>query len=251
MKLVAISLTLALLVGLLVAWNSVKEEVAPPLVVELSREYSPVMTAEEQAGLTPDEVLRSLKEGNRRFRSDEMIDRDLRNQVAASATGQFPKAVILSCVDSRVPVEMIFDKGVGDLFVGRVAGNFVNQDLLGSMEFGCRMAGSKLIVVMGHERCTAIQAAIDDVQLGHLTPMLEKINPALERSRGFYGDQTSANGEFVTHVSRENILHTINTIREESSILHDMEASGQIRIVGALYDMDTGEVRFLDDRTNS
>ena len=155
-------------------------------------------------------------------------------------------AVVLSCLDSRVPVETVFDKGVGDLFVGRVAGNFVNVDMLGSMEFACKVAGSKLVVVMGHESCGAVKAAIDDVKLGNITPMLTKITPAVQESQDFEGEKTSKNSEFVTYVCENNVMNTIETIRNDSPILKEMEDNGEIKIVGAIYDMDSGNVIFME-----
>lgn len=206
-----------------------------------------VLTAEEQAKLTPDEVLNSFKEGNVRFLNNDLTARDHTQQVRESTMGQFPKAVVLSCLDSRIPVEDVFDKGIGDIFVARVAGNFVNEDILGSMEFGCKVAGSKLIVVMGHESCGAVKAAIDKVELGNITAMLTKINPAVELSQSYEGDKTTKNAEFVTHVSKNNVLNTIETIRKDSPILKEMEDQGEIKIVGAIYNMASGVVSFFDN----
>ena len=204
-----------------------------------------VLTAAEQQALTPDMVIQSLKDGNRRFVNNEITARNHSAMVRNASAGQFPKAVILSCLDSRVPVEDVFDKGLGDIFVGRVAGNFVNEDLLGSMEFGCRVSGAKLILVMGHESCGAIKAAIDDVQLGNITAMLTKIKPAVVRSQDFTGDKTSKNDAFVDYVAKNNVLNTIETIKARSSILKEMSDQGTIKIVGAYYDLHTGEVIFL------
>src|SRR6056297_4301711 len=170
-----------------------------------TREITPliekVLTAKEQANLTPNSVIKSLKEGNERFVSGELTARDHTEQIRKTVGGQFPKAVILSCVDSRVPVEDIFDKGIGDIFVARVAGNFVNEDILGSMEFGCKVSGSKLVVVMGHEHCGAVKSAIDDVEMGNITALLSNIKPAVERAEESYeGDESSSNDDFVTNV---------------------------------------------------
>lgn len=203
-----------------------------------------VLTKAERDALSPDEVLQSLAEGNQRFVNNDLTARDHSSQVRLSANGQFPKAVVLSCLDSRVPVEDVFDRGIGDIFVGRVAGNFVNTDLLGSMEFGCKVAGSKLILVMGHEHCGAVKAAIDDVKLGNITEMLTKITPAVEMV-DYQGERTSANPEFVHKVCVSNVNHTIEQIRIHSPILKEMEDTGQIKIVGAVYDMDSGKVTFL------
>lgn len=204
-----------------------------------------VLTSDEQKALTPDEVLNNLKEGNERYMADNITPRDLPEQVKATTGGQFPQAVVLSCIDSRVPVEYVLDQGVGDIFVARVAGNFVNEDILGSMEYGCKVAGSKLIVVLGHESCGAVKAAIDDVELGNITPMLANIKPAVQKSQDFEGEKTSKNHDFVTHVCKNNVHLTIEDIRERSPILKEMEENGEIKIVGALYEMDSGKVVFL------
>lgn len=204
-----------------------------------------VLTQEERDALTPDDVLESFKEGNKRFINNNLTARDHSAQVRKSATGQFPKAVVLSCLDSRVPVEDVFDRGIGDIFVGRVAGNFVNEDLLGSMEFGCKVSGSKLILVLGHEHCGAVIAAVDDVKLGNITAMLTKIRPAVDKVV-YEGDRTSKNEEFVAKVCESNVLNTINEIRAKSPILKEMEDNGQIKIVGGVYEMDTGIVTFME-----
>jgi carbonic anhydrase len=203
-----------------------------------------VLTKEQRDALTPDEIIQAFKDGNERFIKNELTTRDHSAQVRKSASGQFPKAVILSCLDSRVPVEDVFDRGIGDIFVGRVAGNFVNVDLLGSMEFGCKVAGAKVILVLGHEHCGAVKSAIDDVKLGNITAMLSKIRPAVEKV-SYEGDRTSGNPEFVHKVCESNVKHTIEQIRQNSPILKEMEDLGQIKIVGAVYDMDSGKVTFL------
>jgi carbonic anhydrase len=204
-----------------------------------------VLTKAEQDALTPDTVIQRLKEGNRRYMNNDLTQRDHSALVRNSSSGQYPKAVILSCVDSRVPVEDVFDKGIGDMFVGRVAGNFVNVDLLGSMEFGCKVSGAKLIVVMGHESCGAIKAAIDNVKLGNITAMLTKIQPAVARSQDFKGDKSSKNAEFVDYVAKNNVMMTIENIRKNSPILKEMEDKGEIKIIGAYYNLKTGEVIYL------
>jgi len=213
-----------------------------------TREITPliekVLTADEQAALTPDGVITGLKAGNQRFVEGDLTARDHTVQIRKTVGGQFPKAVILSCVDSRVPVEDVFDKGIGDIFVARVAGNFVNEDILGSMEFGCKVSGSKVILVLGHEHCGAVKAAVDDVKLGNITAMLSKIRPAVE-SVVYDGDRTSKNEEFVHLACESNIRKTIQDIRTNSPILKEMEDKGEIKIIGGVYDMDTGEVDFL------
>jgi len=203
-----------------------------------------VLTKAEQDALTPDMVIKTLKEGNQRFMSNELTARNHSEQVRKSTKAQFPKAIILSCVDSRVPVEDVFDRGIGDVFVARVAGNFVNEDILGSMEFACKVSGSKLILVMGHEHCGAVKAAVDDVKLGNITPMLAKIRPAVESVK-YDGERTSKNQEFVHLASQSNIRNTIEKIKRDSPILKEMEEKGEIKIIGALYDMDDGSVDFL------
>jgi len=204
-----------------------------------------VLTAEEQAALTPDEVIQVFKEGNERFMNNDLTTRNHSAQVRKSTNAQYPKAIVLSCVDSRVPVEDVFDRGIGDIFVARVAGNFVNEDILGSMEFACKVSGSKLILVMGHEHCGAVKAAIDDVELGNITPMLEKIKPAVE-AVSYSGERNSKNKEFVHMVCESNVKNTKEKIRANSPILKEMEDKGEIKVVGAVYDMDTGKVTFLD-----
>jgi carbonic anhydrase len=205
-----------------------------------------VLTAEEQSRLTPDEVIASLKEGNKRFCSGNLTVRDHSKQIRDAVNGQFPKAVVLSCVDSRVPIEDVFDKGIGDMFVARIAGNIVNEDILGSMEFGCKVSGAKLVLVLGHEYCGAIKGAIDNVQLGNLTGLLQKIRPAVDRCCDFAGEQTSKNPEFVDFVVRENAKVAVLNIRAQSPILREMEDAGEIKIVGAYYDMDNGQVTFFE-----
>lgn len=204
-----------------------------------------VLTKEQQDALTPDDVIKELKEGNIRFMNNDLTARDHSKQVRNSTLSQYPKAIVLSCVDSRVPVEDVFDRGIGDVFVARVAGNFVNEDILGSMEFACKVSGSKLILVMGHEHCGAVKAAVDDVKLGNITPMLQKIRPAVEMVT-YEGERNSGNSEFVHMVCETNVYNTIEKIRLESPILKEMEDNGEIKIVGAVYDMDNGMVSWLN-----
>lgn len=207
---------------------------------------SGILTAEERALLTPDDVLEILKKGNKDFTEDNLTVRNNSARVREAALGQYPKAAILSCLDSRVPVEDIFHRGIGDVFVARVAGNFVNEDILGSLEYACKVAGAKLIVVLGHEHCGAIKSAIDDVQLGNITAMLSKIKPAVaDAAASFEGEETSSNPEFVDAVCTHNIEHAINEIRAKSPILKEMEDKGEIKIVGGVYHLETGAVSFL------
>lgn len=204
-----------------------------------------VLTAEEQRALTPDRVIQNLKEGNKRYMNNDLTARDLPAMVRNASQGQYPEAVILSCLDSRVPVEEVFDKGIGDLFVGRVAGNIVNEDLLGSMEYGCKVSGAKIILVLGHEACGAVKASIDKVKLGHISAIISKINPAITKSQDFAGEKTAKNDAFVDYVAKNNVLNTIETIREKSPILKEMEEKGEIKIVGAYYSLKNGEVKFF------
>jgi carbonic anhydrase len=205
-----------------------------------------VLTADEQRKLTPEDVLRSLKEGNKRFAAGSLTLRDHSKQIRDAVNGQFPKAIILSCIDSRVPVEDVFDKGIGDLFVARVAGNIVNEDILGSMEFSCKLAGAKLVLVIGHEYCGAIKGAIDNVKLGNLTGLLQKVSPAIQACSHYAGAKTAKNPEFVDLVIQENVKQMVQSIRNQSQILNEMEKNGEIKIVGAYYDMDNGVVSFFD-----
>ncbi len=219
--------------------ETAKTDTPPKALVE------EVLTKEQQDALSPKVVISMLKEGNIRFMNNDLTSRDHSKQVRNSTLSQYPKAIVLSCVDSRVPVEDVFDRGIGDLFVARVAGNFVNEDILGSMEFACKVSGSKLILVMGHEHCGAVKAAIDDVKLGNITAMLQNIRPAVELVE-YEGVRDANNQEFVHMVSERNVKHTIEQIRLRSSILKEMEDKGDIKIVGALYDMDNGKVNFIE-----
>lgn len=204
-----------------------------------------VLSAEEQAALTPDKVLQIMKDGNDRFVNNQITARDHSSMIREAAGGQFPKAVVLSCLDSRVPVEDVFDLGIGDIFVGRVAGNFVNEDLLGSMEFGTKVAGAKLIFVLGHESCGAVMSAIDDVKLGNITAMLSKIRPAVAASQSFEGDKTSSNVAFVDEVAVKNVKLTMENITKNSPILKELVDKGAVKIAGGYYSMKTGKVTFL------
>ena len=207
-----------------------------------------VLTAEEQQQMTPDDVIRILKDGNRDFTMDNITVRNNTERVRDAAMGQYPKAVVLSCLDSRVPVEDVFHRGIGDIFVARVAGNIVNADMLGSMEYACKVSGSKLVVVLGHEFCGAIKSAIDDVELGNITTLLAKIKPAVEIAKiDFKGETTSKNDEFVEHVCHTNVEMMVQEIRRQSPILKEMEDKGEIKIIGGVYDMHTGVVDFFED----
>ena len=222
-----------------------QKEVSAEKKTEQTQVVNHVMTKEQQAALTPDAVVQDFIEGNKRFHSGVKTVRDHSEQIRKAVPGQFPKAVVLSCLDSRVPVEDVFDQGLGDIFVGRVAGNFVNEDLLGSMEFACKVAGAKLILVMGHQHCGAVKSAIDDVKLGNITAMLAKIKPAVQMSQDFAGEKTSKNDEFVEQVSENNVKYAMQQIREKSPILKEMENKGEIKIVGAFYRLTDGTLEFV------
>jgi carbonic anhydrase len=191
--------------------------------------------------------LADLKAGNARYLAGEHTDPNVAARVKEAAKGQFPKAYVLSCVDSRVPVESIFDQGIGDIFVGRVAGNVENEDQLGSMEFASAAAGVKLIVVMGHESCGAVKGACDDVQLGNLTLLLEKISPAVNAVDGYApNERNSKNPSFVAEVIKTNVARTVQDIRDRSPVLAQMERDGEIKIVGAHYALADGSVTFME-----
>lgn len=205
-------------------------------------------TKETQATMTPEKSLQYLKEGNVRFQNNLKANRNLLEQVNDTSDGQFPFATILSCIDSRVSAELVFDQGLGDIFSVRIAGNFVNEDILGSMEFACKLAGTKLVVVLGHTSCGAVKGACDNAKLGNLTAMLEKIKPAVNAvtSPEDVSLRNSKNLEFVDNVSTKNVQLTIDRILEESDVLADMQNKGEIIIVGAMYDINTGAVNFYE-----
>lgn len=202
-------------------------------------------TKETQSTMTPDKALQFLKEGNERFQNNLKANRNLLQQVNDTRDGQFPFAVVLSCIDSRVSAELVFDQGLGDIFSVRIAGNFINDDILGSMEFGCKVAGSKLIVVLGHTSCGAVKGACDHVELGNLTGMLKKIQPAVNSVKGDYSDRSSANADFVQEVAVNNVNLTVDAITERSEVLKEMVDNNEIKIVGAMYDVATGKVDFM------
>jgi len=205
-------------------------------------------TKETQAEYSPQSAITALKEGNQRFLKADQTNRDLLGQVKDTATGQYPFAVVLSCIDSRVPVELVFDQGIGDIFSARVAGNIVNEDLLGSIEYGCKVAGSKAVVVLGHTGCGAVKGACDDVQLGNITPLLSKIKPAVKAvtEPKEKEERTSANKKFVNDVVYKNVDMTIDEMKKQSPVLKEMQDAGEITIVGAVYDVASGKVEFLD-----
>lgn len=203
-------------------------------------------TRESQATMTPEKALQYLKEGNVRFQKNLKANRNLLEQVNDTAEGQFPFATILSCIDSRVSAELVFDQGLGDIFSIRIAGNFVNQDILGSMEFACKLAGTKLIVVLGHTSCGAIKGACDHARMGNLTALINKIEPAVYavEEPEDKSVRNSSNLEFVDAVAKMNVEMTLDNVRSQSVILSEMEKNGEIKIVGGMYDLSTGEVEF-------
>ncbi|BBO34150.1 carbonic anhydrase family protein [Lacipirellula parvula] len=202
------------------------------------------LTREQRDKMTPDDVIALVKAGNMRFRTGERQERNFLREQISSSTGQFPAAVLLSCIDSRAPAEIILDMGIGDTFNARIAGNVINDDILGSMEFSCAVVGAKLVLVMGHTSCGAVAGAIDDVELGYLTGLLGRIKPAVAKTE-FTGERTGKNPAFVDAVARTNVLREVAQIRAQSEILHDLEQAGKIKIVGSMYDIKTGAVEFL------
>lgn len=203
-------------------------------------------TKDTQALLTPELAVEILKEGNERFMNNIKAHRDLLQQANDTSSGQFPFAAILSCIDSRTSAELIFDQGLGDIFSIRIAGNILNDDILGSMEFACKLAGSKLIVVLGHTKCGAIAGACDNVELGHVTKLLNKVKPAIALETETKAERNSGNKTFVENVTVNNITLTVQQVKEQSPLLREMEQSGKIKIIGGLYDLDTGKVTFYE-----
>ena len=203
-------------------------------------------TKDTQDKMTPQLAKNTLVEGNTRFVQGQQAGRDIMNQVKQTSTGQYPFATVLSCIDSRVSSELIFDQGIGDIFSVRIAGNFVNEDILGSMEFACKLAGTKLVVVLGHTACGAVKGACDHARLGNLTALINKIEPAVEAvtEPTDESQRNSSNIDFVNEVAKKNVYMTIDNIRESSQVLKEMEDAGEIEIVGGMYDIKTGEVIF-------
>jgi len=239
----SVSAVAILLIGCAPPPEPVAETPAAASVLETS-----VLDAETQQAMTPEQVLADLKAGNRRFVEGELTPRDYMAQAEATATGgQFPKAVILGCVDSRVPPEIIFDQGIGDVFVGRVAGNVEDVNLVGSLEFASKVAGSKVVVILGHTACGAIKGAADGVELGNLTELLNDFDAPLARAEeATEGEANSSNDEFINLAIEENVRQTISDILAQSDVMTGMIDNGELLIVGGVYDLFTGEVRWLD-----
>lgn len=209
------------------------------------------LTKEMQQQLTPLKAIELLKEGNKRFMSNLKVNRNLLQQMNETCDGQFPFAFILSCIDSRTSAELIFDQGLGDIFSCRIAGNILNTDILGSMEFACKLAGSKVIVVLGHTRCGAVKGACDDAKLGNLTFLLEKLKPAVESETLTSDNRNSSNSTFVERVATLNVRLVVQEITRRSNVLKEMLESGEIAIIGGMYDVETGRVEFYDDSMRS
>ena len=203
-------------------------------------------TKETQDELSPEHALEILKEGNERFVNNIKAHRNLLEQVNDTSAGQFPFAAVLSCIDSRTSAELIFDQGLGDILSIRIGGNILNDDILGSMELACKIAGSKLIVVLGHTKCGAIEGACNNIVLGHITTLLSKIKPAIEKETETKNDRNGSNRTFVQNVATLNVFLTVQKIKEQSPLLAEMERTKQIKIIGGLYDLDTGKVTFFE-----
>jgi carbonic anhydrase len=206
------------------------------------------LTRELRDALTPTEAIDVLRKGNERFVNNLKANRNLLQQVNETSDGQHPMAFVLSCIDSRTSAELVFDQGLGDIFSCRIAGNVLNDDILGSMEFACKAAGAKVVVVLGHSRCGAVKGACDGVQLGNLTSLLKKIDDAIALETETVGDRSSANSEFVERVAELNVLLVKQQILERSPVLADMIEQGEIALIGAMYDVETGAVEFYDSR---
>ncbi|HQY64809.1 MAG: carbonic anhydrase [Myxococcales bacterium] len=204
-------------------------------------------TRETQASITPEKSLQFLKEGNARFVANLRAHRDLLEQINDTRDGQFPFATILSCIDSRTSAELVFDQGLGDIFSVRIAGNVVNDDILGSMEFACKIAGARSVVVLGHTKCGAIKGACDGVQMGNLSTLLNKIQPSIYAERTIHEDRTSANGAFVERVAELQVRRSVRAIVEQSVTLRAMIDAGELAVIGALYDVESGLVTWLED----
>ena len=215
------------------------------LHMQLAASLSESLTKEQRDSMTPSQVIDELKKGNERFITGKMVPTNYLSQKRSSAAGRYPAAAwMLGCIDSRVPAEIVFDAGIGDIFIGRVAGNVVNDDMLGSMGGACAVSGAKLVLVLGHSACGAVKGAIDDVVLGNLTGLLARIKPAIPATK-FDGEKSSKNGSYVDAVARTNVVLGLAEIRRRSPILEELEKKGSIKIAGAMYDLTTGEVEFV------
>ncbi|MDR5733587.1 carbonic anhydrase family protein [Caballeronia sp. LZ025] len=213
-----------------------------PLRIECAR--ADALTKAQRESMTPEQIIGVMKRGNARFRKGARKERNYLREQRASAAGQYPAAVLLSCIDSRAPAEVIMDLGIGDIFNCRIAGNIENDDILGSMEFACKLSGAKVVLVMGHTSCGAIKGAIANAELGHLTGLLDRIKPAVQATE-YDGDRSGTNYAFVDAVARKNVEMTVASIRRDSPVLAGLETDGKVKIVGAMYDLRTGAVDFF------
>lgn len=205
------------------------------------------LTKEMQMSLTPAKAIELLKDGNKRFVNNLKMNRNLLQQVNETSGGQYPLAVVLSCIDSRTSAELIFDQGLGDIFSVRIAGNIINEDILGSMEFACKVAGAKALVVLGHSKCGAVKGACDHVEMGNLTNLLSKLQPAVYAEKTVTTDRSSANDEFVEKVATLNVKMAMHQIHDKSTILNEMILKGDIAIIGGMYNVETGVVEFYEE----
>jgi carbonic anhydrase len=236
--------TAAAAMGLLVGWGSNETETKAAEIAVPQEPPVVALTKEARDQMTPDQIIAMWKEGNLRFREGRKIQRDFLAEQKATASGQFPAGVLLTCIDSRAPAEILFNLGMGDVFNARIAGNIENPDILGSMEFTTKLAGAKVVLVMGHSACGAVAGAIADAKLGNLTQLLAKIQPAIKATK-YTGDRTAGNAEFVDAVARTNVILTMANIRKNSKVIAALEKAGAVKIAGAFYDLKTGAVEFF------
>ena len=222
-----------------------QQKVQEPVSSEVKRNDS-ALTKERQSNLTIDEIIQQFKDGNERFLKGTTIQNDFHKQVEQTGSqGQFPKAIVLSCIDSRAPAEVIFDKGIGDIFGTRVAGNYADEGVIGGIEYACKVAGAKVIIVLGHTDCGAVKSACDNVKLGNITYVMDEIKPAVDSVKGIAGERNSANKDFVKDVTKKNVQLTMKKIFENSEILSELAKEGKVKIIGAVYDVKTGKVEFI------
>lgn len=222
-----------------------QQKVQEPVSSEVKKNEM-ALTKEKQSNLTIDEIIQQFKDGNERFLKEVTIRHDYHKQIEQTGNqGQFPKAIVLSCIDSRAPAEVIFDKGIGDIFGTRVAGNYADEGVIGGIEYACKVAGAKVIIVLGHTDCGAVKSACDNVKLGNITYIMDEIKPAVDSVKGFDGDRTSKNKEFVKDVTKKNVQLTMKKILADSEILSELAKEDKIKVIGAVYDVITGKVEFL------
>lgn len=231
---------------LVTAGCSKEQQKAPETVSTQVKKNDSALTKEKQSNLTIDEIVQQFKDGNERFLKGTTIQNNFLKQVEQTGTqGQFPKAIVLSCIDSRAPVEVIFDKGIGDIFGTRVAGNYADKGVIGGMEYACKVAGAKVIIVLGHTDCGAVKSACDNVKLGNITYVMDELKPAVDSVKGITEDRTSKNKEFVKDVTKENVKLTMKKILSDSEILSELVKEGKLSVLGGIYDVKTGKVEFL------